>query len=138
MFLSVYFVFQLQVCAAEGYNVQSHLLERLVGSCDGDIRKIIMHLQFWCQGKRFRKGQLHNTCACLHSIYMHAIIVYSVIFVAVMLLTNTLPLLLLNLHILIRVIVSPPSVKSKILLGSQGIQYTAMQLVLSELQSLCL
>ncbi|XP_075650549.1 uncharacterized protein LOC142621123 isoform X2 [Castanea sativa] len=45
------------VCAAEGANVQPHLLERLVGSCDGDIRKIIMHLQFWCQGRRFRKDR---------------------------------------------------------------------------------
>ncbi|KAE8077443.1 hypothetical protein FH972_016008 [Carpinus fangiana] len=43
------------VCAAEGANIHPHLLERLIGSCRGDIRKIIMHLQFWCQGKRFRR-----------------------------------------------------------------------------------
>ncbi|XP_041009916.1 uncharacterized protein LOC121254019 [Juglans microcarpa x Juglans regia] len=45
------------VCATEGANIQPHLLERLVGSCHGDIRKVIMHLQFWCQGKAFKEDR---------------------------------------------------------------------------------
>ncbi|KAH0989402.1 hypothetical protein GBA52_000885 [Prunus armeniaca] len=43
------------VCAAERANIQPYLLERLIECCRGDIRKIIMHLQFWCQGRSFRK-----------------------------------------------------------------------------------
>ncbi|KAA8538484.1 hypothetical protein F0562_028145 [Nyssa sinensis] len=43
------------VCAAEKANVQPCLLERFIGFCQGDIRKTIMHLQFWCQGQRYGK-----------------------------------------------------------------------------------
>uniref|UniRef100_A0A5B7B8E5 AAA+ ATPase domain-containing protein n=1 Tax=Davidia involucrata TaxID=16924 RepID=A0A5B7B8E5_DAVIN len=43
------------VCAAEKVNIQPCLLERFIGYCQGDIRKTIMHLQFWCQGQRCRK-----------------------------------------------------------------------------------
>jgi hypothetical protein len=81
--LRVSFCFAMQVCAAEGANIHPHLLERLIGSCRGDIRKIIMHLQFWCQGKRFRRGQLRNVC--LHGIYMHVIVVYALVLVTILL-----------------------------------------------------
>ncbi|XP_048438990.1 uncharacterized protein LOC103953161 isoform X3 [Pyrus x bretschneideri] len=43
------------VSALERANIQPLLLERLIECCRGDIRKIFMHLQFWCQGGRFRK-----------------------------------------------------------------------------------
>uniref|UniRef100_A0A6N2LUI4 ATPase AAA-type core domain-containing protein n=1 Tax=Salix viminalis TaxID=40686 RepID=A0A6N2LUI4_SALVM len=43
------------VCSAEKVNIQPHLLEQVVEYCQGDIRKTIMHLQFWFQGKRIRK-----------------------------------------------------------------------------------
>ncbi|XP_062020623.1 uncharacterized protein LOC133737007 isoform X2 [Rosa rugosa] len=43
------------VCAAERASIQPYLLERFIECCGGDIRKIIMHLQFWCQGRSFRK-----------------------------------------------------------------------------------
>lgn len=52
----------LQVCVTEGVNIHPLLLEKFIQSCDGDIRKTIMHLQFWFQSKRFRKGILHNIC----------------------------------------------------------------------------
>ncbi|KAF2291401.1 hypothetical protein GH714_023677 [Hevea brasiliensis] len=44
------------VCSAEKANVQPHLVEQLIEFCQRDMRKIIMHLQFWCQGEQFRKG----------------------------------------------------------------------------------
>lgn len=54
------------VCAAERANIQSHLLERFVGYCQGDIRKTIMHLQFWCQGRTTRKARKsRRTCGSL-------------------------------------------------------------------------
>ncbi|KAI9395038.1 hypothetical protein POPTR_005G177000v4 [Populus trichocarpa] len=43
------------VCSAEKVNIQSHLLEQVVEYCQGDIRKTILHLQFWFQGKQIRK-----------------------------------------------------------------------------------
>ncbi|PON46995.1 Checkpoint protein [Parasponia andersonii] len=39
------------VCAVERANIQPHLLEQIIAYCQGDIRKTIMHLQFWCQGR---------------------------------------------------------------------------------------
>ncbi|KAK7351122.1 hypothetical protein VNO77_10332 [Canavalia gladiata] len=44
------------VCLTEGVNIHPLLLEKFIQSCDGDIRKSIMHLQFWFQSKRFQKG----------------------------------------------------------------------------------
>ncbi|KAF6172734.1 hypothetical protein GIB67_000792 [Kingdonia uniflora] len=45
------------VCAAEEADIHPQLIERLIRSCHGDIRKTIMLLQFWCQGsKQNRKG----------------------------------------------------------------------------------
>ncbi|KAF4354531.1 hypothetical protein F8388_022253 [Cannabis sativa] len=45
-----------RVCAAERANIQTHVIEQVIDSCQGDIRKMIMHLQFWCQGKSSKKG----------------------------------------------------------------------------------
>ncbi|XP_059631837.1 uncharacterized protein LOC132274545 isoform X2 [Cornus florida] len=47
-----------RVCAAEKANIQPCLLERFIGYCHRDIRKTIMHLQFWCQGQRHRKDNI--------------------------------------------------------------------------------
>ncbi|XP_024451631.2 uncharacterized protein LOC7463160 isoform X5 [Populus trichocarpa] len=43
------------VCSAEKVNIQAHLLKQVVEYCQGDIRKTIMHLQFWFQGRQIRK-----------------------------------------------------------------------------------
>ncbi|XP_021284558.1 uncharacterized protein LOC110416794 isoform X2 [Herrania umbratica] len=54
------------VCAAEKATIQPHLLEQLIKCCQGDIRKTIMHLQFWCQSKKNRKdGKLQKTYSLL-------------------------------------------------------------------------
>lgn len=45
------------VCAAEKTNIQPWLIERFIEYCQGDIRKTLMHLQFWCQGKRYRQDR---------------------------------------------------------------------------------
>ncbi|XP_020257075.1 uncharacterized protein LOC109833706 isoform X2 [Asparagus officinalis] len=39
------------ICASEKAHVSSDMLEYLVRCCLGDIRKTLMLLQFWCQGK---------------------------------------------------------------------------------------
>nr|GLL44461.1 uncharacterized protein LOC109177240 [Ipomoea trifida] len=44
------------VCHAEQVIIDSSLVEGFVNHCEGDIRKTIMLLQFWCQGQTFRKG----------------------------------------------------------------------------------
>lgn len=102
VFLLSSFGFAFQVCATEGANIQPQLLERLVGSCHGDIRKIIMHLQFWCQGKTFREGQLPNTCmlvwhlyACYCFLYGHYSFYYIIITYNF---CHYIPLLIWNLH----------------------------------------
>ncbi|XP_039015573.1 ATPase family AAA domain-containing protein 5-like [Hibiscus syriacus] len=43
------------VCEAERASIQPHLLKQLIKCCQNDIRKTIMHLQFWCQGKKHEK-----------------------------------------------------------------------------------
>ncbi|XP_058787652.1 uncharacterized protein LOC131662001 [Vicia villosa] len=43
------------VCLGEGTPIHPLLLEKFIQSCDGDIRKTIMHLQFWLQSKIFSK-----------------------------------------------------------------------------------
>ncbi|XWS25152.1 hypothetical protein CRYUN_Cryun27aG0046100 [Craigia yunnanensis] len=45
------------VCAAEKATIQPHLLEQLIKCCQGDIRKTIMHLQFWRQSKKYPKDK---------------------------------------------------------------------------------
>ncbi|XP_014501576.1 uncharacterized protein LOC106762275 isoform X2 [Vigna radiata var. radiata] len=49
------------VCLTEGVNIHPLLLEKFIHSCDGDIRKIIMHLQFWFQSKIFKKDEKAQT-----------------------------------------------------------------------------
>ncbi|KAJ0976030.1 hypothetical protein J5N97_017995 [Dioscorea zingiberensis] len=52
------------VCAVEGVHVSSKLLERLINYCQGDIRKTLMLLQFWCQGTRC---QIDDSKRCTYS-----------------------------------------------------------------------
>ncbi|KAK6939863.1 hypothetical protein RJ641_029394 [Dillenia turbinata] len=44
------------VCSAEKVNVQTRLIQKFIEYCQKDIRKTIMHLQFWCQGETPKKG----------------------------------------------------------------------------------
>ncbi|KAI4320611.1 hypothetical protein MLD38_034072 [Melastoma candidum] len=44
-----------KICLAEKASIQHHLLEKFVGDCGGDIRKVILHLQFWCQGTGWQR-----------------------------------------------------------------------------------
>ncbi|CAH1425734.1 unnamed protein product [Lactuca virosa] len=56
------------VCTAEKAEINSSLVERFIDYCQGDIRKTIMLLQFWCQGQNGKKGpdnEMHNTYAPL-------------------------------------------------------------------------
>ncbi|KAK1268639.1 hypothetical protein QJS04_geneDACA006871 [Acorus gramineus] len=39
------------ICSTEKANITPQLLERFICACQGDIRKTILLLQFWCQGK---------------------------------------------------------------------------------------
>ena len=55
----------LQVCVTEELNNNPLLLKKFIQSCDGDIRKTIMQLQFWFQSKKYKIGVLH-----LHSNYV--------------------------------------------------------------------
>ncbi|GMJ02437.1 hypothetical protein like AT1G77620 [Hibiscus trionum] len=45
------------ICEAEKASIQPHLLKQLIKCCQSDIRKAIMHLQFWCQGKKHQKDR---------------------------------------------------------------------------------
>ncbi|KAL2339795.1 hypothetical protein Fmac_007735 [Flemingia macrophylla] len=45
------------VCLTEGVNIHPLLLEKFIHSCDGDIRKSTMHLQFWFQRRFLRDGK---------------------------------------------------------------------------------
>ncbi|KAK6132312.1 hypothetical protein DH2020_033936 [Rehmannia glutinosa] len=50
------------ICAAEKANIHPCLIEKFVNYCQGDIRKTIMLLQFWCQGQTPGRGnELHAT-----------------------------------------------------------------------------
>ncbi|XVF39345.1 hypothetical protein PTKIN_Ptkin01aG0027300 [Pterospermum kingtungense] len=54
------------VCAAEKVSIEPHLLEQLIKYCQGDIRKTITHLQFWCQSKQYKKdNKLQNSYGVL-------------------------------------------------------------------------
>ncbi|XP_060214329.1 uncharacterized protein LOC132641368 isoform X2 [Lycium barbarum] len=44
------------VCAGEQVKIHPMLVEQFIDHCRGDIRKTIMHLQFWCQGQTLEKG----------------------------------------------------------------------------------
>ncbi|GMH21840.1 hypothetical protein Nepgr_023683 [Nepenthes gracilis] len=56
------------VCMAEKANIQPHIIERYIQYCKGDVRKTLMHLQFWCQGKGNGKG---SPDVKVRSLYMH-------------------------------------------------------------------
>ncbi|XP_042758835.1 uncharacterized protein LOC111920004 [Lactuca sativa] len=56
------------VCTAEKAEINPSLVERFIDYCQGDIRKTIMLLQFWCQGQNRKKcpdNEMHNTYAPL-------------------------------------------------------------------------
>lgn len=55
-------MFEVQVCVTERVNIHPLVLEKFIQCCDGDIRKAIMHLQFWFQSKRVSKGESPRTC----------------------------------------------------------------------------
>ncbi|KAH1100362.1 hypothetical protein GYH30_035498 [Glycine max] len=64
------------VCVTEELNNNPLLLKKFIQSCDGDIRKTIMQLQFWFQSKKYkidRKVQVYGSLpfdleACPHII----------------------------------------------------------------------
>ncbi|MQL86296.1 hypothetical protein Taro_018826 [Colocasia esculenta] len=47
----------LMVCAAEGAQISPCLVERLIRTCQGDIRKTLLLLQFWCRGQTVQQGE---------------------------------------------------------------------------------
>ncbi|KAK1291973.1 hypothetical protein QJS10_CPB17g00661 [Acorus calamus] len=53
------------ICSTEKANITPRLLERFISTCQCDIRKTILLLQFWCQGKEDIKEKkvrcLYNT-----------------------------------------------------------------------------
>ncbi|KAH6782670.1 hypothetical protein C2S51_007963 [Perilla frutescens var. frutescens] len=49
------------ICAAEKANIHPYLLQRFVDYCQGDIRRTILLLQFWCQGQALRTGTKQPT-----------------------------------------------------------------------------
>lgn len=49
------------ICAAEKVKIHPYLLHRFVDHCQGDIRRTIMLLQFWCQGQALRTGNKQPT-----------------------------------------------------------------------------
>ncbi|KAL3638815.1 hypothetical protein CASFOL_016722 [Castilleja foliolosa] len=50
------------ICGAEKANIHPRLVESFVTYCQGDIRKTIMLLQFWCHGQAPMRGnELHAT-----------------------------------------------------------------------------
>ncbi|CAI0431421.1 unnamed protein product [Linum tenue] len=51
-----------KVCSSETADPRRDVIEQIVECCHGDIRKAIMHAQFWCQGKRSREtGKLTSS-----------------------------------------------------------------------------
>ncbi|KAK6938416.1 hypothetical protein RJ641_031924 [Dillenia turbinata] len=45
------------VCTREKVNIQTHVIQKFIEYCQKDIRKTIMHLQFWCQGEMPKKDR---------------------------------------------------------------------------------
>ncbi|XP_074361810.1 uncharacterized protein LOC141701993 [Apium graveolens] len=41
------------VCSAEKVTIPPCMVKRFIEFCQGDIRKTILHLQFWCQGQSY-------------------------------------------------------------------------------------
>ncbi|CAJ1978236.1 unnamed protein product [Sphenostylis stenocarpa] len=63
------------VCLTEGVNIHPLLVEKFIHSCGGDIRKSIMHLQFWFQSKTFQKA---CTCQIKANILLYTFIDYRI------------------------------------------------------------
>lgn len=57
-----------QVCAGEQVKIHPMLVERFVDHCQGDIRKTIMYLQFWCQGQTLEQGNSSNINKLMHAL----------------------------------------------------------------------
>ncbi|KAK2979085.1 LOW QUALITY PROTEIN: hypothetical protein RJ640_026035, partial [Escallonia rubra] len=55
------------VCAAE--KIQPCLVEQFIGCSQGDIRKTIMHLQFWCQGQSSKKDSGVHSGSRVQRVY---------------------------------------------------------------------
>ncbi|KAK3036787.1 hypothetical protein RJ639_030817 [Escallonia herrerae] len=55
------------VCAAE--KIQPCLVEQFIGCSQGDIRKTIMHLQFWCQGQSSKKDSGVHSDSRVQRVY---------------------------------------------------------------------
>ncbi|KAF1868973.1 hypothetical protein Lal_00048253 [Lupinus albus] len=49
------------VCVKEGVNISPLFLQKFIQSCNRDIRKTIMHLQFWFQSKKYSKDKMVQT-----------------------------------------------------------------------------
>lgn len=49
------------VCATEEVDANPLLMEKFIQSCDRDIRKTILHLQFWFQNKKYSKDKKVQT-----------------------------------------------------------------------------
>lgn len=43
----------MQICKSEGVNVTVPQLKHVIDVCLGDIRRVVMFLQFWYQGHQF-------------------------------------------------------------------------------------
>ncbi|XP_058089608.1 uncharacterized protein LOC131236455 isoform X2 [Magnolia sinica] len=55
------------VCAAEKADIPPRLIELFIRCCQGDIRKAIMLLQFWCQGKSGQGESPEWKMQCMYS-----------------------------------------------------------------------
>lgn len=55
----------MQVCSAEKADIHPNLIERCIEFCQGDIRKTLMHLQFWCQSNKCIKGEMDSESGCV-------------------------------------------------------------------------
>ncbi|XP_061341920.1 uncharacterized protein LOC133288219 isoform X2 [Gastrolobium bilobum] len=53
------------VCVTEEINISPLLLRRFMQSCNGDIRKTIMHLQYWFQSKKYRDKEVKTVYGSL-------------------------------------------------------------------------
>ncbi|KNA24489.1 hypothetical protein SOVF_014870 isoform A [Spinacia oleracea] len=58
------------VCSAEKADIHPNLIERCIEFCQGDIRKTLMHLQFWCQSNKcIKDGKMQSiTCPLMFNL----------------------------------------------------------------------
>jgi hypothetical protein len=50
----------MQICKSEGVNVTVPQLKHVIDVCLGDIRRVVMFLQFWYQGHQFTGLMLYH------------------------------------------------------------------------------